>query len=58
MSDAVILLTTWPDEESAHDVARDWLEQRLVACVNILPAMKSLYRWDGELNIGSELKLK
>lgn len=54
MSDVVILLTTWPDEESARKVAKDWLNKNLVACVNILPVMQSLYRWEGELNSGSE----
>lgn len=54
MSDVVILLTTWPDEQSARQVAKDWLNQNLVACVNILPEMTSLYRWDGELNSGTE----
>lgn len=54
MSDAVILLTTWPDEKSARLVANDWLNKNLVACVNILPQMLSLYRWDGELKSGTE----
>ena len=54
MSEVVLLLTTWPDEESAIRVAREWLDSNLVACVNILPEMKSLYRWDGELNMGTE----
>ncbi len=54
MSDVVLLLTTWPDEEAAKTAARGWLEKNLVACVNILPRMQSLYRWNGELNVGEE----
>lgn len=54
MSDVVILLTTWPDETAAREVAKDWLNKNLVACVNILPRMQSLYRWQGELNSGNE----
>lgn len=54
MSDIVILLTTWPDAQSAREAARDWLQNHLAACVNILPAMQSLYRWEGELKDGSE----
>lgn len=54
MSDFVLLLTTWPDEEGARQAAKVWLDQKLVACVNILPQMQSLYIWNGELNRGTE----
>lgn len=54
MSEVVVLLTTWPDNQTAREVAKDWLNKNLVACVNILPEMQSLYRWDGELNSGTE----
>ena len=54
MSDIALLLTTWPDEDSAKVAARQWLNQGLVACVNILPEMQSLYIWEGELNTGTE----
>lgn len=54
MSEIVVLLTTWPDETSAREAAKDWLENRLVGCVNILPRMQSLYIWDGELTTGTE----
>jgi periplasmic divalent cation tolerance protein len=54
MSDFCLLLTTWPDETSARHAARQWLNEGLVACVNILPRMQSLYVWNGELNEGQE----
>ncbi len=54
MSEYVLLLTTWPDEEGAKKAAEKWLNKKLVACVNILPQMQSLYIWDGELNRGTE----
>lgn len=54
MSEVVLLLTTWPDEQGAQEAAKIWLNKNLVACVNILPKMQSLYRWDGELNSGTE----
>ena len=54
MTDIVLLLTTWPDEASARQQAERWLNKNLVACVNILPKMQSLYVWDGELQSGSE----
>jgi len=54
MTDFVLLLTTWPDEAGAQQAAKKWLNKNLVACVNILPKMQSLYRWEGELNSGTE----
>lgn len=54
MTDIVLLLTTWPDEQAAREAAESWLNKNLVACVNILPKMQSLYRWDGELKVGTE----
>jgi periplasmic divalent cation tolerance protein len=54
MSDICLLLTTWPDEAAARVAARQWLADGLVACVNILPTMSSLYVWNGELNEGQE----
>jgi periplasmic divalent cation tolerance protein len=54
MTDIVLMLTTWPDQQLARQAAAQWLEQNLVACVNILPEMTSLYRWEGELKTGTE----
>ncbi len=54
MSSTVIILTTWPEAQQAEAAAREWLEQGLVACVNVLPEMTSLYRWEGEMQQGTE----
>lgn len=40
---------TFPDQETAERIAGELVEQRLVACVNLLPAGTSFYRWEGEL---------
>jgi periplasmic divalent cation tolerance protein len=54
MTEYILMLTTWPDEAGAKQAAKAWLDKKLVACVNILPEMQSLYHWDGELNTGFE----
>ena len=54
MSEITLLLTTWPDQDTAKAAAKEWLTQGLVACVNILPEMQSLYIWEGELKTGTE----
>lgn len=50
-----LLTTCCPDEDSAHALASILLEQKLVASVNILPAMHSLYRWEGKIVADSEV---
>lgn len=43
--DAVIVLVTWPVAEDAGPTATTLVEERLAACVNLLPEMDSIYRW-------------
>ena len=47
-------MTTLPDEEQARDLARSIVELKLAACVNILPRMTSVYKWQGKLESGHE----
>jgi len=49
-----IVLTTCPDVASAERIARALVEERLAACVNILPPMRSIYRWKGKIENASE----
>jgi len=50
----VIVLTTFPADGGAEMVARKLVEVRLVACVNILPVMDSIYRWEGRIDQARE----
>jgi periplasmic divalent cation tolerance protein len=52
-----IVLCTVPSEQVGETLARTLLEERLVACVNILPGLRSLYRWQGKLEDERELLL-
>jgi periplasmic divalent cation tolerance protein len=45
--EAVIVLSTWPAESDPASMATALVDERLAACVNILPAMESVYRWQG-----------
>lgn len=49
-----IVLTTCPDAASAERIARTLVEEDLAACVNILPPMRSVYRWKGKIENASE----
>ena len=47
-SDATVVLTTLASEDEAVTLVRALLDRRLVACGTILPAARSLYRWEGK----------
>ena len=52
----VILITTNMDEE-AQEIANRLLTQRKAACVNIIPKVRSLFWWKGELDSADEAVL-
>lgn len=45
----LLVLTTCPDADSADALAGVLVEQRLAACVNIIPGLRSIYEWQGKL---------
>jgi periplasmic divalent cation tolerance protein len=52
---AVLVYTTYPSVVEAEQAGRALVEQRLCACVNILPGMVSLYWWQGKVDRGEEV---
>jgi len=56
-SDAVIVLTTLAADVDAAAFARTLVAERLAACVNVLPVMLSVYRWEGRVDEASEQQL-
>lgn len=57
MTDALLVLTTYPDADGAETLARTLVRERLAACVNVLPRMTSVYMWEGEEQRGEEHQL-
>ena len=55
MERAVLVYTTWPSIVEAEKAGRALIERGLAACVNILPGMVSLYRWEGAIERGEEI---
>jgi periplasmic divalent cation tolerance protein len=45
----LIVLCTCPNPEVAEKLARTLVEKELSACVNIIPSLTSIYRWQGEI---------
>jgi periplasmic divalent cation tolerance protein len=49
MTDAVVVLVTAPSADVAATLARTLVEERLAACGNVLPGLRSIYRWEGKV---------
>jgi len=54
---AVIALCTCPDRATARSLARDAVERRLAACVNIVDGVTSVYAWQGRIEEDAEILL-
>ncbi|MFN0006393.1 MAG: divalent-cation tolerance protein CutA [Planctomycetota bacterium] len=50
-----IVLTTAPDRETGTAIARALVERALVACANLLPGARSIYRWEGRIEESDEI---
>ena len=53
----IAVLTNQPDSETAHNLARDLVQLRLAACVNVLAPVTSFYRWEGKEEHATEYPL-
>jgi periplasmic divalent cation tolerance protein len=49
LTDAIVVITTLASAEEAVTLVRTLLERRLIACGNVLPGVRSLYRWEGKV---------
>jgi periplasmic divalent cation tolerance protein len=56
-SELLVVLVTVPDEAVADLLSTALVQKRLVACVNIVPGIRSVYRWKGKLESSSEVLL-
>jgi periplasmic divalent cation tolerance protein len=57
MTDKLLVLTTTSSEPEARKIAEMLIERRLAACVNIIPRIQSLYRWQGKVENAEEFLL-
>jgi periplasmic divalent cation tolerance protein len=57
MTDKIVVLSTCASPEEAEKIARALVEKKLAACVNILPAVRSIYRWKNAIEDDRETLL-
>jgi periplasmic divalent cation tolerance protein len=55
--DVRLVFCTCPDTLTARALAHYLVEQRLAACVNLLPPMQSVYRWQGQIEQTEEVQM-
>jgi periplasmic divalent cation tolerance protein len=57
MTDKIVVLSTCATEEEAEKLARALLDERLAACVSVIPRIRSYYRWKGAIESANECLL-
>jgi periplasmic divalent cation tolerance protein len=54
MTRAKVVITTCGSQEEAQKIARELVERRVAACVNIISPIQSVYRWQGKVESATE----
>ena len=57
MNSILIVITTLPNLQEAKNLAKELIEERLAACVQIQPSVTSIYRWNDQVCEESEVQL-
>lgn len=55
MTDILLVFSTFPDADSARHTGTLLIESQLAACVNLLPQIQSIYRWQGKIETSDEV---
>lgn len=55
--DIRVVLVTAPDAEAGGRLARTLVDERLAACANLVPGVRSIYRWEGRVQEDAEVLL-
>jgi periplasmic divalent cation tolerance protein len=54
MDRPLLVYTTFPDVDTALSIGEDLVRDQLIACINVLPGMVSVYAWKGSIERGQE----
>ena len=55
MHELRLVLCTFPDAVTARQIGTVLIEKQLAACVNLIPAVESIYRWQGRVETSAEV---
>ena len=51
----LLVFSTFPDTQTAQCIGRTLVEENLAACVNLIPGIESIYRWEGKVEEAKEV---
>ncbi len=54
-AEVLLVISTFPDAETAERISRALVTDKLAACANIMPAVRSIYRWQGNIEEAAEI---
>jgi periplasmic divalent cation tolerance protein len=57
MTDYIVVLVTVKSDKEGEKIGQALLEEKLAACVNIVPGLKSIFRWKGKISTDEEVLL-
>ena len=57
MTDGVVIFCTCSAEDEAFSIGKSLVEAQLAACINVLPPLHSVYRWEGKVETAKEILL-
>lgn len=57
MTDKIVVLSTVSSAEEAEKIARGLVNERLAACVSVVPEIRSFYHWQGKIEDSAEFLL-
>src|SRR5262252_7469612 len=55
MTDAMLVLTTLPNADAAEELAKNCVTEKLAACANLFPALRSIYSWQAKVQDENEV---
>ena len=55
MNDLILVFCTFPDLGKARETGTALVESQLAACVNLIPGVESIYRWEGKVETAAEV---
>jgi periplasmic divalent cation tolerance protein len=55
VTDGLLVITTLPNADAAAELAKNVVGERLAACANLIPALRSIYKWQGKLQDENEV---
>jgi len=55
MTDGLLVITTLPNADAAAELAKNVVGERLAACANLIPALRSIYKWQGKIQDENEV---